>query len=213
MTAKKLEAILKNLTACKEGYKWANGKTLKQAWETCQHEDWMMWLYKYASPKKDVCVRIAVHAAESCIANWVNKYPDDNRPQLAIQSAKDWLENPSVASAESAASAASAARSAKSSAWSAESTALAVLAASVASAARSAKSSASAALAAESAAWSAAWSAARSAELAASAAWSAAWSAASAESAASAAWSEQADYIRTFITWKDIEQGLEARHD
>ena len=213
MTAKKLEAILKRHSACNKGYEWVKGKTLKKAWETCQRGDWMMWLYKYASPKKDICVRIAIYAAESCIVNWTNKYPDDNRPQLAIQAAKEWLDNPSAASAEWSAESA---ESAESAAWSV-----------ARSAARSAASAAlSAAWSAESAAWSAEWSAARSA------AWSAEWSAArsaewSAESAASAelaelaalaesaeltAWSaaraEQADYIRTLITWKDIEDGL-----
>jgi len=35
---------LKSINACSDAIKWAEGKDLKTAWETCQRGDWMIWL-------------------------------------------------------------------------------------------------------------------------------------------------------------------------
>jgi len=147
--------------------------------------------------KKVNSVSIAIFSAELYIENYEKQYPNDNRPRLAIEAAKNWLDNPTKENQESAESAA---RSAESAAWSA-----ARLAAW--SAARSAARSA------ESAAWSAAWSARSSAE---SAARSAAWSAASA--ARSAAWSaarsaESAALSAESAAWSAARKKIYQRFD
>jgi hypothetical protein len=101
--------------------------------------------------KKD-SVAIAIFAAELCLKNFEEVYPNDKRPREAIEAAKKWLENPTIEN--------------KSAAWSAARAAWAVW-----SAERAAESAARAA-------WSAAWSAESAAESAAWAAWSAARAAA-----------------------------------
>ena len=67
--------------------------------------------------KKADSVAFSIFAAESCIKNYEQVYPNDSRPRDAIEAAKKWLAEPTKAN-ESAAW--SAARSAAWSAWSAE---------------------------------------------------------------------------------------------
>ena len=115
---------------------------------------------------------MAADFAELALAEWLKRYPDDDRPRLAIQAARDFANGVITAGQRSAARSA-AGSAARSAAWSA-----------AGSAAWSAAESA-AWSAAESAAWSAARSAARSA----------AWSAAE-----SAAWSAQAEILKKYLT-------------
>ena len=37
-------ALLKELNACPEAYKWAHGKTFHRVWQTCDRADWLLWL-------------------------------------------------------------------------------------------------------------------------------------------------------------------------
>ena len=70
--------------------------TIKRAWK---------W------EKKD-SVALSIYAAELCIENFENIYPDDKRPREAIEAAKKWLKNPTIENKKAAESAESAARSA-----------------------------------------------------------------------------------------------------
>ena len=135
--------------ACEDGYAWAKGKTLKEAWDgNCgDRPDWMMWVYRYRKPVKKLCVMVAVYSARLTLDEFEKRYPDDKRPRLAIEAAEAVIKNDTPTARSAAASAASA-WSAAESAW---------------SAAWSAASARSAAESAESA-WSAARSAAESAE-------------------------------------------------
>ena len=44
MTAAELTALLVRLGACDEARRWAEGKTLAEAWAKCERADWMLWL-------------------------------------------------------------------------------------------------------------------------------------------------------------------------
>jgi len=35
---------LKQMHACSDAIEWSDGKTLREAWETCPRGDWMLWL-------------------------------------------------------------------------------------------------------------------------------------------------------------------------
>ena len=120
------------------------------------HPDWANWLLARLLTR-DQCVQYAIYAAESVLHIYEERYPKDDRPRKAIETAREYLHQKTKSAARSAESAArSAAESAESAAW-------------------------SAAWSAESAARSAAWSAESAESAARSAAWSAesaAWSAA-----------------------------------
>jgi len=42
---------------------------------------------------KEICVRFAVFCAEKALPVFEKEYPDDERPRLAIEAAKNWLKN------------------------------------------------------------------------------------------------------------------------
>jgi hypothetical protein len=139
---------------------------------------------------KDKEIRLfAADCAEMVLPIYENRYPDDNRPRLAIQAARDYANGLIPMKELAAARAARAARAA----WDAR--------------------AASAAWDAADAAWDAAWAAARAASDAASdaardAAWAArdaAWAASAAWDAASAAWDARA---ARDAAWAEIKQLL-----
>ena len=191
---------------CSDGQEFAEKyETMSEVWVACERPAWLFWILEKHKPlEKEQSVRLAIAFAESSLGNLKL---DDDRPALAIQSAKDWLENSCDETVYAARSAAESARSAaRYAAWYAARS----VAESAWYAARSAAESAwyAARYGAESAWYAArsvaesAWYAARSAaESARSGAESAAESARSgAESAARyAAWSAQANEIRSLI--------------
>ena len=155
---------LEEKSACSEGKEWFLNQKETEGKKVClklikaENLDWANWLVVRLLTHKQR-IQYAIFAAEQVIEFYEKKYPGDDRPRKAIESAKECLKQPTeenrsaardAAWAASAASAASAARAA----WDA---------ASAASAARDAAS------AARDAAW-AAWDAARAAWDAASAA-------------------------------------------
>jgi hypothetical protein len=85
---------LQKVNACQEGVKFAEGKTLQQAWDACTRPDWMLWLYRKNNPDKIVCVRIAIFSARQSLKFFTKKYPKDNQPLKAIEAAEAWAENP-----------------------------------------------------------------------------------------------------------------------
>ena len=159
--------------------------------------DDMMWsLRAVDNPDVERIARfIACDCAEASLVEYEEYTPDDNRPRVAIETARRFADG--TATQEEMSAAQSAAQSAaESAAWSAARSAARAAAWSTArSAARSAAESA-ARSAARSVAESAAQSAAQS--VAESAAWSAAWSAAQSV-AESAAESAQAEIIKKYL--------------
>jgi hypothetical protein len=87
---------LQSIGACREAVQWVeegNFETLDAAWQACQRGDWMLWLagktcgpvntpgHRLMTSAKCRCARLVLHLFE-------DKYPDDNRPRLAIESAE-----------------------------------------------------------------------------------------------------------------------------
>lgn len=87
--------MLKKLGACNEAVAWAGDKSLKEAWETCERADWMFWLCEKMKgikgwPSEKEIVFAACDCAELVLPYFTKKYPDDNRPRLAIETARAW---------------------------------------------------------------------------------------------------------------------------
>ena len=67
----------------------------KQCWERMRIIEVRIW-------EKADSVALAIFAAELVLENFERVFPEDKRPRLAIEAAKEWMRNPSE-SAESAA--------------------------------------------------------------------------------------------------------------
>ena len=116
---------LESINACQEAIDWVDDKTLEESWVTCTRPDWMLWLYGRNNPDKLICVKIAVYTAKLVLPIWQRKYPDDLRPQHAVEAAEKWIENPSEENRQEAAEAAAAVaweawEAAEAEAWAAE---------------------------------------------------------------------------------------------
>jgi hypothetical protein len=118
----KTTEFIQKYSPCNEGAEFAQQfETMAEVWAACKRPNWLFWiLEKHAPLEKPQSVRLAIHFAEAAIGNW--KDDADQRPALAIQAARTWLENPTEenqAAAEAAADAAWSARAAARAAWSA----------------------------------------------------------------------------------------------
>lgn len=78
---------------CQESLAYvARQSSLAAAWNNCERPDWLLAFARKAGIAiKEQFVRVAIGEAEAVLHIWTAKYPDDNRPQRAIQAAKDWL--------------------------------------------------------------------------------------------------------------------------
>jgi len=93
--------------ACADGILWLKNHTgigakagdILRDVLTDEKWDYFWWLAVrlMTRPQK---VEFAIFAAEQVIAIFEKKYPNDDRPRRAIQAAKDWRANPSVANEE-----------------------------------------------------------------------------------------------------------------
>jgi hypothetical protein len=154
----KTTEFIQKYSPCCEGAKFAQQfETMAEVWRSCKRPDWLFWiLEKHAPLEKSQSVRLAIAFAEAAIGNWKDKA--DQRPALAIQAAKTWLENPTEENQAAAKAVGLAAwPAAKSAAWAANA---------AASWAADTDACGAAALAAEAAAWEASRSAGRAAEAA-----------------------------------------------
>lgn len=139
MRMKITEQFLENWNACVDGKIWV----LKQGTDDAiilinrllvHNPGWANWLVvRCLEPGKNQ-LRYAIYAAESVIEIFEEKYPNDNRPRLAIAAAKKVLKNNTQSNRASATSAVWTA-GAGSSAWTAGAGSSAWAAASAASAA------------------------------------------------------------------------------
>ena len=108
--------FLKRKTACKEGVKWylkqktTDAKTLFDRAIKDEKLGYIDWCLVKKMTKKQR-IMYAIFSAEQVIDIFEREYPNDNRPRLAIEAAKAYLQNPCKVT-ESAASAAYAAASA-----------------------------------------------------------------------------------------------------
>ena len=65
------------------------------------HFDWANWMITNLLDLNSL-VRYAIFSAEMVIRYYSEKYPDDRRPQKAIDAAKEYLKNPSAYTADAA---------------------------------------------------------------------------------------------------------------
>jgi hypothetical protein len=87
MNAKQLEQKLIGLRACQEAREWAKGKTLAQAWKTCERGDWMLWLAVWLCDRK-----LVVLAVCDCAELALKYVPDgETRPKHCIDTARAWV--------------------------------------------------------------------------------------------------------------------------
>jgi len=114
-TAKEFATLLHNLGACSDAVKWAHGKTLHNVWNTCPRGDWLLWLVGRMADKKGWPTRQqVVLAACDCAETTLKHVPrGEDRPRLAIKTARAWARGKAtIDDANAAAYAASAATSA-----------------------------------------------------------------------------------------------------
>jgi hypothetical protein len=127
MDAKEFGKLLRHLRACDDAQVWADGKTLAEVWATCERGDWMLWLCgkmkgKAGWPTPQEIVLAVCDCAELALPIFEKKYPKDNRPRTAIETARKWANGEALLSeVKSAASAAYAAAHAASAAYAAAS--------------------------------------------------------------------------------------------
>jgi hypothetical protein len=105
MNAEELTAKLSSLRACHAAQAWTKGKSLEEAWKTCEHADWMLW---YAAR---VCDRKTVVLAACACARTVLKYVPggEDRPRIALETAEAWTRGEATIDQVKAAHAAAAA--------------------------------------------------------------------------------------------------------
>ena len=121
-------------------------ETMSEVWDKCARPDWLFdILEKHAPLEKEQSVRLAIAFAETCLGK---VKAGEDRPRLAIEAAKAWLENPTEENGAAAAAAAYAAYAADA----ADATAYAAAAAAADAAADAADYAAYAAYAADAAA-------------------------------------------------------------
>ena len=84
--------LLTSLHACSGAVSWADGKTLKQAWRTCERADWMLWLVGRMKDKQGWPThQQVVLAACGCAETALKFVPEgEERPKIAIETAQRW---------------------------------------------------------------------------------------------------------------------------
>ena len=95
------KAWLKEKGACTSGTEWfcntfKMGTTEKELIEKLiktEKTDWAWWYLRKVLTKEQ-SVKIAIYASEQVIGIFEKKYPKDDRPRKAIESAKEYLKNP-----------------------------------------------------------------------------------------------------------------------
>ncbi len=84
---------LKKLDACPEAIPWiAQFNTLQQAWNVCEHGDWMLWLLGKQSGEPESKSRKKLVLTACKCARLSLKYVSKNekRPLMAIETAEKW---------------------------------------------------------------------------------------------------------------------------
>ncbi len=84
---------LKAIGACEEAVDWAKTQpSFKEAWATCERGDWMLWLAGKQSGKDGWSTHQQVVLAACDCAELSLKYvpKGENRPRLAIETARKW---------------------------------------------------------------------------------------------------------------------------
>jgi hypothetical protein len=95
MTAsiKRVVNSLIKMGACKEAIEWLETQSsIKQAWDTCERGDWMLWLLGKLSGEPGSEKRKPLVLAACGCARLAMKYipKGEDRPRIAIETAEKW---------------------------------------------------------------------------------------------------------------------------
>ena len=103
---------LKAIGACKDAVKWAKEQpSFAQAWQTCERGDWMLWLAGKMHDKPEWPTRQQLVLAACDCAELSLKYvpKGEDRPRVAIETARAWAKGKATIDEVAAAAAAGAA--------------------------------------------------------------------------------------------------------
>jgi hypothetical protein len=97
ITKKEFLDILEEKEACSEAIKWVKenkAETFIELWNTCEQADWMLWILARMAGKKEWPSRkTVVLCACDCAETALQFVPEkENRPKIAIQTARKWAE-------------------------------------------------------------------------------------------------------------------------
>ena len=92
-TAADFAALLEELGACPEAYKWAHGKTFHRVWQTCDRANWLLWLCEKMVGQPGWPTRKELVLAACACAETSLKYvkAGEDRPRKAIETARAWV--------------------------------------------------------------------------------------------------------------------------
>lgn len=85
---------LRLLSACDEAVLWVGDRTLAEAWDECERLDWMLWLCgrmvgNDGWPTRQQVILAACACAET-VLHLVK--PGEDRPRIAIETARAWVD-------------------------------------------------------------------------------------------------------------------------
>lgn len=92
MEAKQFQKLLHSLHACSEVRAWAEGKSLREVWQTCERADWLLWLCGKMAGKSGWPSRKEVVLAACACAELALKYvlKGEDRPRRCIEIVRSW---------------------------------------------------------------------------------------------------------------------------
>jgi hypothetical protein len=92
MNATEFTKLLRDLGACSEARSWAKGKDLHEVWTSCERADWLLWLAGRMADKPGWPTRKQIVLAACACAETALKFvkPGEDRPRLAIETARAW---------------------------------------------------------------------------------------------------------------------------
>jgi hypothetical protein len=130
---------VKDLQPCNDGWKWYMENQEEDLEKllikiNSVRPDWARWLFTNLMDRKQ-CLEVAIFAAREVLSIFEDKYPNDDRPRKAIESAEKWIKYPLDENRYAAAAAADASADAAAAAADASADAAAAAAADVAYAA------------------------------------------------------------------------------
>ena len=93
MNATEMTKLLRHLGACESARSWAKGKSLAEIWMQCDRTDWLLWLVgrmsgKSGWPDRKEIVLVACDCAELAL---LYVKPGEDRPRIAIETARAWV--------------------------------------------------------------------------------------------------------------------------
>ena len=97
MDNKRIVVLLESLDACPCAIEWVGRKSLTVAWKSCVRADWMCWLLvrmdeKKGWPSKKIVRNALCDCAQTSMPIYAKYYPNDNRPQNAIDTARRYAD-------------------------------------------------------------------------------------------------------------------------